>query len=71
MSKEKIKTEEPTNQTTENTTKEGKVGTMLRDVRTKNKISIEQVANDLRIKSSYINAIEKHGNWKDAAVMVK
>ena len=58
MSKEKIKIEEPTNKTTENSSKEGKVGTMLRDVRTKNKISIEQVANDLRIKSSYINAIE-------------
>jgi len=58
VSKEKIKTEEPTNKTPENTAKEGKVGTMLRDVRTKNKISIEQVANDLRIKSSYLNAIE-------------
>ena len=59
VSKEKIKVEEnTTTQKQETSTQEGKVGTMLRDVRTKNKISIEQVANDLRIKSTYLVAIE-------------
>ncbi|MBR1604581.1 MAG: helix-turn-helix domain-containing protein [Alphaproteobacteria bacterium] len=55
MSKEKIKIEESTNETTY---QEGKVGTMLRDVRTKKKISIEDVAEKLHIKSIYLTAIE-------------
>lgn len=59
VSKEKIKVEEnTTTKKQEPSTQEGKVGTMLRDVRTKNKISIEQVASDLKIKSAYLVAIE-------------
>ncbi len=37
---------------------EGKVGTMLRDVRTKKKLTIEDVADKLRIKTAYLTAIE-------------
>lgn len=56
MSKEKIKSEEPAEETS---SQEGKVGTMLHDVRTKKKISIEEVAKDLYIKPAYLQAIEK------------
>lgn len=56
MSKEKIKSEEPAADTA---SQEGKVGTMLHDVRTKKKISIEEVAKDLYIKPAYLIAIEK------------
>lgn len=55
MSKEKIKVEKPLN---EQNNQEGKVGTILQDVRTKKKKTIEQVAEDLRIKVSYLTAIE-------------
>lgn len=42
----------------ENILQEGKVGTMLRDVRTKKKLTIEDVADKLRIKPAYLTAIE-------------
>ena len=42
----------------ENILQEGKVGTMLRDVRIKKKLSIEDISNRLRIKASYLEAIE-------------
>ncbi len=61
MSKEK-KTEktEKTNQETivQTPSLEGKVGTMLHDVRTKKKIDLETVAKDLYIKAAYLTAIE-------------
>ena len=55
MSKEKIKTAKTKEETT---FQEGKVGTMLRDVRTKKDLTIDDVAEKLRIKSSYLMAIE-------------
>ena len=58
MSKEKIKAEENTAAEAAST-QEGKVGTMLHDVRIKKKISIEEVAKDLYIKPAYLTAIEK------------
>ena len=39
--------------------KEGKIGTMLHDVRTKKKLSIEDISKQLCIKTSYLTAIEK------------
>ena len=44
----------------ETTNTEGKVGTMLRDVRTKKKIAIEDAAENLRIKQNYLIAIEEN-----------
>lgn len=58
MSKEKIKAED--NGTAEAAAaQEGKVGTMLHDVRIKKKISLDEVAKDLYIKPAYLTAIEK------------
>lgn len=61
MSKEK-KTEKTENTNQETITQapsqEGKVGTMLHDVRTKKKIDLETVAKDLYIKAAYLTAIE-------------
>ena len=54
--KESTKIKEKLEETDNN--KEGKVGTMLRDVRTKKKLTIDDVANDLRIKTAYLTAIE-------------
>lgn len=55
MSKEKIKTEEKEAASIQ----EGKVGTMLHDVRVKKKLSIEDTAKALRIKAAYLTAIEQ------------
>ena len=59
MSKEKITVEKE--KSTENTFefKEGKIGTMLHDVRVKKKLSIDDVAQNLRIKPAYLTAIEE------------
>ena len=57
MSKEKIKIEKP--QEDSAVAKEGKVGTMLRDVRIKKKLSIEEISEQLRIKAVYLSAIEQ------------
>lgn len=59
MSKEKITVEKE--KVTENTVefKEGKIGTMLHDVRVKKKLSIDDVAQNLRIKPAYLTAIEE------------
>ena len=40
-------------------TQEGKVGTMLHDVRIKKKLTIEDIAQELRIKTAYLIAIEE------------
>lgn len=58
MSKEKIKAEESTAAEAA-AAQEGKVGTMLHDVRIKKKISLDEVAKDLYIKPAYLTAIEK------------
>lgn len=58
MSKEKIKAEENTAAEAA-AAQEGKVGTMLHDVRIKKKISLDEVAKDLYIKPAYLTAIEK------------
>ena len=52
MDTETIKIETPD-------TQEGKVGTMLHDVRVKKKLSIETIAQELRIKAAYLTAIEQ------------
>lgn len=52
MSKETTKIEE-------SDTQEGKVGTMLHDVRIKKKLNIEDIAQNLRIKTAYLIAIEQ------------
>ena len=57
MSKAKII--ESTDVIEENSIKDGKVGTMLHDVRTKKKIDIDDVAKNLRIKKAYLIAIEE------------
>lgn len=59
MSKEKIKIEENSAPESEKETREGKVGTMLHDVRVKKKLTIEDIAEKLRIKAAYLNAIEQ------------
>ena len=38
--------------------KDGKIGTMLHDVRIKKKLTIEDVSKELRIKANYLTAIE-------------
>lgn len=43
----------------ENSIKDGKVGTMLHDVRTNKKIELDDVAKNLRIKKAYLTAIEE------------
>lgn len=52
MDTEKIKIETPE-------TQEGKVGTMLHDVRVKKKLSVDTIAQELRIKAAYLTAIEQ------------
>ncbi len=52
MDTETIKNETPE-------TQEGKVGTMLHDVRVKKKLSIDTIAQELRIKAAYLTAIEQ------------
>ena len=52
MDTETIKNETPE-------TQEGKVGTMLHDVRIKKKLSIDTIAQELRIKAAYLTAIEQ------------
>jgi cytoskeleton protein RodZ len=55
----KAKIIESTDVIEENSIKDGKVGTMLHDVRTKKKIDIDDVAKNLRIKKAYLIAIEE------------
>lgn len=43
----------------ENSIKDGKVGTMLHDVRANKKIELDDVAKNLRIKKAYLTAIEE------------
>ena len=58
VSKEQTQMTEPENITPSPLSTEGKVGSMLRDVRIKKKIELEKVAKDLYIKATYLSAIE-------------
>ncbi|MBQ8677441.1 MAG: helix-turn-helix domain-containing protein [Alphaproteobacteria bacterium] len=59
MSKEKTTTIKEKNTETPFEYKEGKIGTMLHDVRIKKKLSIEDVSQKLHIKPIYLTAIEE------------
>ena len=58
MSTENIKNETPIVVETPTEPQDGKIGTMLHDVRIKKKLTIEDISKELHIKTSYLTAIE-------------